>query len=895
MADEENDLNDLKKSFWITANAGSGKTTHLVNRFLSLLKSGLKPEEIFCITYTRAGASEMAERVLRLSKENGLFLKRYQLKISTIHSMCKDLLEQNGEISKDIKIFNGDEKIKRKIIEKIIKSLEFCENVELKKSITNILSNLSEVENITSFYELVDKIIKQQNAFLSLFAKIVKPNSNGFSSNRILESIDIKRMQELLPNGLTKFVDYQPVLFEKRKKLQDELKQCDLPFLCSLAIEVLGEKEFEKKYSNHYDFHKLENWRSIVLTTTNTRRKKVDKSSSKIVVEIQDYFVEQLRQIGINSTISTLQFAYFVLFEYQKIKTEMEVITYDDILFQALQSIKSGSLVVKNGEIVGSKIKFLMLDEAQDTNPISWEIVEEIVRRSGCNFFVVGDKKQSIYRFQGARVEEYERNKEVFRKIACDFGHIFVDDANLLVSYRSISPILEIADKFCNNEKAKRNFTTKGEEKINHIFNENIVKDKADGYNLPYDKSIIFKDIEEFYGNEDEEENQEDRDENTELAGSNEQSLWLARINKEREKQENRKKSNENVAGEIAEYVRINQEEIDAGIVDKKYNRVALIYPKNSNGDIFEIVNALRKNHNIEVELKPEFESRSIYFYDLLAFFQFACLQIDNMNLACLLKSDFFGFDDKLLQNICTSGKRIDIENTLWQKIQSQVLLDAEENQKVKYAVETLKKVVACISTEEVFSVIKLIIESNGELLGNYVNAFDLLKYCIEKYKDSYNFDIRGFIEAVGSDNFEDYEKNDTLQTNDEHKTKSKVFLSTIHGVKGMEFDSVIFLKPKNKASNGEQFLFFGNSFWYKASGAKLQEDDDNCAELLEAIDEDKELTESEKYRLFYVAITRARRRLVYIGDTCDVGRKGQEDYFYRQLFLNSKPAESEL
>ena len=895
----------LIKSFWITANAGSGKTTALVRKFLELVHNGLKPEEIFCITYTRIGAKEMIERIVDLAKKEKIFITKSSLKISTIHSLCKDLLERSGKIN-NVDIFDGNERLKKRIIDYIVEKVgnygDFFNNANeqedsdkrqavaesLKKSVSEVLNNLSKIESINGFRDLVEKIIKKQNAFLLLFSNISRGEKKIEQSNDILVNVDFDRIVDLLPNKLSVFAkNYNQDGLEKTKQeLQNELKKNDALYLSSVASEILGEKEFVK-LGQDFDFKNIENWQNIVLTKDKKRRKKVDKVANLLIKDLQNYFVQKFLFIGVNSTLSVLRFAYVVLKEYQAIKIRMNVITYDDILLQALQAIKSGEIIEKDndkqsGKLCGYKIKYLMLDEAQDTNPISWEIIENIVNGCGCNFFVVGDKKQSIYRFQGARVEEYERNKEIFKGLAKEFNFVFDDKSNLEVSYRSLPSILKIADTFCNTNGIRENFITNQEESVVHIFNNKILAGKDERYNLVGDKSIIFKDIDDFgFQQEENITNVKQKSENGE-----EKSLWLNRFDNELKKQLEKSKHNDLIAEEIAKYVKLNQDEIKSGIIDAKYNRVALIYPKvNSSGDIFDIVAVLRDKYGIDVELKPQVEKNSIYFYDLLAFFKFACLQYDNLNLAILLKSDFFGFDDELLQKICISGKKIDINNSLWLKLQKQFLQNEADRDKVKYATDVLKKIIACLSVEDVFEVVKQTItakncDSNNDV-QKYKSALRLMAFCVDKYKDEYNYDLRGFLNAVEDEKFEDYDNEGEANPND----KSGIYLSTIHGVKGMEFDTVIFYYPEMKASNSDKFLFFQNQFWYQSSGGKLQEDDERCEEILKAIEEDKKQTESEKYRLFYVAITRTRRRLVYIGRASDNCKKGEEDNFYRHLF----------
>ena len=66
------DINDLNGDYWIKANAGCGKTTKLVGRFIFLLENGVKPEDILCITYTNASANEMKERIKKTLEQEDI-------------------------------------------------------------------------------------------------------------------------------------------------------------------------------------------------------------------------------------------------------------------------------------------------------------------------------------------------------------------------------------------------------------------------------------------------------------------------------------------------------------------------------------------------------------------------------------------------------------------------------------------------------------------------------------------------------------------------------------------------------------------------------------------------------------------------------------------------------
>jgi ATP-dependent exoDNAse (exonuclease V) beta subunit len=149
---------DSNCNIWINANAGSGKTTSLVKRFLSLVLNGTDFDKILCITYTKTAAKEMQHRITSvlqkwqllneqdleqelenytlentrfyLQKASGLYDEIINsgkaFKISTIHSFCHNLLKQYGnvtEVTKETEILNNEivDKLKKAIKQKLAK------------------------------------------------------------------------------------------------------------------------------------------------------------------------------------------------------------------------------------------------------------------------------------------------------------------------------------------------------------------------------------------------------------------------------------------------------------------------------------------------------------------------------------------------------------------------------------------------------------------------------------------------------------------------------------------------------------------------------------------------------------------------------------------------------
>ena len=869
---------NLNTNFWVTANAGSGKTTQLVDRFLFLLKNGVKPEEIVCITYTIAATKEIKNRVLNIAKKNNFNIQEDQLNIFTIHSFCRKLLIENCLLDSNSEILNNNEFLFGKIIKEIIDKIDDNEDLlkvdqYLEKQGLKIIDELTKIKTITSFYELIKSIINNQLWFFSLFDKICDNKSTD-----ILSCVEIGKIYKLLPKNLQHLVENNLNISREADELQKELMQQGL--VENLTNEILNKgilsrsRKIKERFCENnvidYSFLKnLKNWEDIVLNSDREPRKDIAKKCKfSTIKHIQKYFFDKNCQKSVNITYSVLCFSFVVLRMYQDIKKQMNINTYDDLLFQTFKSISSNCLFDKSIRNNGSNIRHLMLDEAQDTNPISWKIIKGIVETTKCNFFIVGDKKQSIYRFQGARVEEYEKNRDIFANISRNLGVPFNFDVQLNVSFRSIMPILDEADKLCNDSLENKNaFTGDSNESIKHYCCEEKLNKQPSGYVLDKNNAVFLEnfDISDY----------NDSCSNDEDVVDGNKNKWLVRTEKLYQKQEKRKQKIHNIAERLYKYILANKYDINNNVIDwnKGFsNGVAIVFSHKSFGDkfVFDLSTELQNYYGVDVVTKPDIERCTIYYDDIVSILNFFVLQNDNMNLACLLKSEIFCFTDAMLSQLCLSGDEFSIESTLWRSLKQQVFIKKEEEQKRKFAVDTLCRVLECKSLAEVLDEIEKIVMDKATVnkkCKRYLRSLNLIKEYADKHLDQFDYDIRSFLLMLGADSSQD----DRMLSEEEHddETVLKVFFSTIHGVKGMEFDTVLYFDVEQGVSNkeGDKMMFFDDCFWYKTGGLKVKKYADynsSFQELKTKIEQQELQDKNEKLRLKYVAITRAKRRIIY-------------------------------
>ena len=453
----------IQKSFAISAGAGSGKTYTLSRRYINAILGfdffkelgftdtyfeNLKPattKQIITITYTEAAALEMKERIFALvkilsisnlddsdndkksildafsdlnSEQKSYVTKTLQqalvqssdAKISTIHSFCLDILKTNADIAKfdsQIDIIKDDEKDKL-INESIFQTLNNPQNKEIIKEISKYL-NLYFIDNIFKKY-----------ATSSTFRK----EFDSFDEN----SLDERTLKFLLLD------------FFKLPDVKD-----DYEILCNKFDEEKLEpkyKDFLAKYiENYFNFNAV-SWGdlsrefevSIAFNKIPFNRMKDIKPNVENIKSFDDFY-------GVYKPINQEKESLF----YKKIellKSLMkEVKSVYDAKLKELGKLDFDEIISKTHEIIKNvdlDIKYMMVDEFQDTNTTQYEIIINALNENS-NLFVVGDSKQSIYSFQGAQIE-------VFNDAIEDKNYIYSVEP-MDINFRSDGVVLDNVNK----------------------------------------------------------------------------------------------------------------------------------------------------------------------------------------------------------------------------------------------------------------------------------------------------------------------------------------------------------------------------------------------------------------------------------------------------------------
>lgn len=757
------DAIDITASSFVFASAGSGKTKILVDRYIKSLFFGIKPEEILCITFTNAAVYEMETRISDIleklylnendftknyisetfqienptkediEKAEGLFFSFQEslskLKILTIHSFCQSLLQQfpfEAEISPDFEILEERE---------LLKSLQEIKEHTLKELNEDTIQKLSEHFSIYTLEELVNKIQQQAPQFLRLF--------------------------ETFPD-----VDqYKNYLIQKFNYFSDNINFTDV------EIQFINEN------------FKNEDLENLYLTNTGNIRKKIPFSNAEISQDIagkvfQNSQNTKKKQV-IEKTCLFLELVYKILEKYEKLKTERNILDFSDVLLKTKYLLTKSCAKEFVTSKICSQIKAIMIDEAQDLSKIQWELIylfsEDIYSdpASEKTIFIVGDVKQSIYRFQGANhylfSKFYQFCSNSLKSLNKRFKTIY-----LSINYRTVPEILSVVDK---------------------TFEGDISNFAMDNGIINYKKHISF---------------------------------------------------HKNQKGNFFLIDLENSDDIYKSILQLKTPNT-LILTRSRNELSENIINSLI-NAGLEIAPPDRIDLKdNILIMDILAIADICIDPNDDYALCCFLKSPYF-FENPLSNN--------DLLEICYNRLKP-VFESLEEHYPDKY------------------NFVKGLIENYNEdnLRGFFYYVINLIKNT--SYEDE-NV-ISGFMDEVNkfsekqSDNISEflkYFKETDIQIANQNIVKTCIRLSTIHGSKGLESDTVFLLDfDLNADKQKTNFIFsFDNDLFSEKQHDPLffikPSKKDSFSEIDRFIEYEYQEEERELLRLLYVAMTRARSNL---------------------------------
>ncbi|MFP4456603.1 MAG: UvrD-helicase domain-containing protein [Clostridia bacterium] len=418
----------------LSAGAGSGKTTVLVNRYINFLASksvGIK--EILAITFTNKSAADMRIKIREhISKQIKSYegpKKKYwqnikdqfeQATISTIHGFALQVLRSHpleSEVNPESTLMDEVEaKILltdtiREIIREYYQDESMQTLVQTIKSVDNTINLLASIyQKIRSLGQLLEEAT----------AKALKQHSSVKA--RVSE---VKLEVRDLFNELKQIVDN----YNKTSAFTTRYNQTNVSEI------IKGLSEVETFQDSNFNFACKE---------VKTLLSRPIGDAKEVVLDIKEKVDEITNGLAFLDTLPLYRLLQDLLLEidekYSTNKKKQRLLDYSDLEWGLLKILRDNEKVRKHYQ---KKYKFVLVDEFQDTSPLQQELIRLLSPYDKNGMFIVGDSRQSIYRFRAAELAGFIKMREEIK----EFGG---EALYLAENFRSKPSLIEFQNDFFN-------------------------------------------------------------------------------------------------------------------------------------------------------------------------------------------------------------------------------------------------------------------------------------------------------------------------------------------------------------------------------------------------------------------------------------------------------------
>ena len=824
---------DINNHICVTAGAGSGKTTVLVDRYLNILKlrEDVNPDQIAAITFTEKAAAEMKGRIIKeLRKPEYAHIrdrhleKMHSAPISTFHAFCSRILRENPFQAGVPANFGVLETIEKKLLlkqtikdslQEIASDTEDRHREELGRCLQSFTDSATLVEMLIS---LVDKRDVMKHLLDTVYSDL--------SIERLPTEWE-QAFQEVLPSSaeISEFIDcLQRIQRIARGKNADRVD--------SLTSDLASFQEFNSSNLEVLSF--LSEIAKLITTTANkiATRDFIGLRNDTTGYEYEiEFLVSVARRIKeaptvdcndvdsddfllLSITRDLLKLYQRVLQEYQSAKLSQSKLDFADLQIYTRDLLKNNDRIRKK---LLNQYEFYMVDEFQDTNELQYELVMLLTDelKQG-NLFIVGDPKQSIYGFRDADVRVFEKTQE---KIVSMDGK----DIHLKENFRSLQNSVGFA---------------------NYLFARLMGDEKENDFEVIYEPLNVGKTdneegvVEFIFGQ---------KDSDTANALNIESTL---------------------LAQHIKNIVSNEQHNRDNG-KPVKY------------GDIAILIRARRHLPDIENALHlagiPYLTSGGIGFYqrqeiyDIWNYLNFLnAPEVNSLSLIGILRGPAFGIsDNELLEISLQNGEGFWLKTQNYNKktdrLKTAVAI-LKEHHKVAHRLPVNQLILTIVKETGLIGTLKT--GSKGEQRwANYQKLLDIARNFEAQENRPTLTDFIEYLDILITD--EPREGDAPIE-----EGSDSVKIMTIHAAKGKEYPIVI-LPCLNRQGQGSREPFIDEKLGIGFSPLMPSQDYDQSSPeivlLMKNIASAKD--EAEKKRLLYVATTRAKNRLILSGTLNENGK----------------------
>jgi len=862
---------DPGSSAFVSANAGSGKTHVLVQRVIRLLLGNVPPEKILCITFTKAAAANMAERVfstlghwvtldddalddairdvglahpgakLRL-RARELFACALEtpggLKVQTIHALCTRLLQQFPfEANVPARFAVLDERDQTEMMERANLAV-FLDAARDPDSAAGRALNIAMASAAdVTFKDVIREACLSRDHFMSW-------TDNAGSAEAAAAQVSAA----LGVDADDHIEDVESAIIDGPNLPRSQwVGAAALLEVSSSADQKQAAKLREALTSSGAT--QVNDYLDVFLTDGEPRKSLVTKKFADKNPALALAFEQEALRIGPlierRRAVTTRDRSQALLYiataaaaNYRREKQERGLLDFDDLIDKTLAMLDGGASGWVHYKL-DRGVDHVLIDEAQDTSPRQWDIVTHIISEftSGAGardgvvrtVFAVGDEKQSIFSFQGAAPREFDSRRRLLKKKFEDAGLKF-DPLSFTTSFRSGPAILQSVD---------------------HVFRDETIYKSIHAADNGYPVHHSLED-----------------------SGPGVIDLWELQLPDGKQDLEGWRAPFDAVSEtspevKLAKRIQAEVKSLIAGGTmtgslgarrPLRYGDILVLVRRR--GNAFDAVIQALKHADIPVAGADRLKlTEHIAIIDLMNLADALLLPQDDLALAVALKSPLFGLDDD------------DLFQLAWQRKGSlRRALSDHASASGKFS-DALRRIEACerrVTIETPFAFYAWLLGGDGgrarilKRLGH--EATDALDEFLElalAYERKAAASLQGFMAWLRAA--------DTEVKRDMEITRNEVRVMTVHGAKGLEAPVVFLVDTTTSPSDTQRLRLIhlpqgnaapnahGVTIW---AGRKA-EDPVGVAAARQAMLDD---TEDEYRRLLYVAMTRAADRLVIGG-----------------------------
>ncbi|MEP4290167.1 MAG: double-strand break repair helicase AddA [Nitratireductor sp.] len=496
-------------SAWVSANAGSGKTHVLSRRVMRLLLEGVDPARILCLTYTKAAAANMATRVFAdlgrwatlddgtLTAEIGaleqkapdgervrlarrLFARALEtpggLKIQTIHAFCEALLHRfplEANIAGHFELLDGrmEQALVAEARRDLLAGVTNGDDAGIAEAFATVLAAGGE----HGLEALLNEIVGKRDALRRFIAAI---GGDGGVFADLLEEFGFSGDEDEAGIVAASWPDaYFDAGLAARfgagaraaKKKTAEAFAAGLAAACA-APPMEGFSAARALFLNE---------KKAGMAEPRPTERILAKGVAEYFPEFATEFARAADSIAaaadrlstwrmVARSRAALTLADWLIARYERLKSARGFLDFNDLITRSVWLLSRTDVGAWVQYKLDQGIDHILVDEAQDTSPDQWQVVARLTEdffagagaRSETNrtIFAVGDEKQSIYSFQGAEPEAFERYKREFSRRVESAGGRFAP-VTLAHSFRSTEDVLAAVDQVFAVEEARAGLT----------------------------------------------------------------------------------------------------------------------------------------------------------------------------------------------------------------------------------------------------------------------------------------------------------------------------------------------------------------------------------------------------------------------------------------------------